>query len=137
MGFPVDVRNKLLDNVFKGVQWDTTGAGVGFGNLNARVSKTALADDGTGYTASTGSVSFNGSTNWTSASGSSASLATGGGTIISTAAAAQGTLAALVIFEGTSGTSTVRAFYNFPVARTHYSGDSFTLGSSRLTFSLN
>lgn len=135
MAFPVGVRNKLLDNVFKGVGWDTPN--ISFGQFNWRVSSTQIAADGTGYTAVSGSSgpSFTGS-NLSAASGGTQVFDIGGGTLLNTAATSKGTLSSIVIFEGNTGQSVVRAYFNFPVARNHVQGDSLAVTNGRISISI-
>jgi hypothetical protein len=136
MPFPTSVNNKLLDNVFKGIEWDTTGAAASFGNMNARASTSSIAADGTGFVgvSNPATANFNGGTVFPSATGSS-SIASNIGTLVPSSGAGRGTVVAIAVFEGT-GTGALRAYYNLPVARTHYSGDSLVIGANKLSFSL-
>lgn len=137
MPFPTTVKNKLLDNVFKGILWDTPGFGASFGNMCIRASTTTINPDGSGFTQiSSPSAPFWAPSSFTSASGGSASL-NFSGAIAPTSGSGRGTIRALAIFESTFATQAyMRAFYNLPVAREHQTGDSLGIANGTVTFSL-
>ena len=126
-------KNKLLDNVFRGVTWDTPN--VLFGNMNVGLSSTVPNPDGSGITPITVTSNSQASSIWNGNNNASGGQATDNGQValISTAAAARGTIRSIIWYEGSAGT-TPRFWFNLPTQRVHYAGDSLTLGYVTLRF---
>lgn len=118
MPFTVNARNKLLDNVFKGVRW--SGAGSPFadiGRLTIHLSSTPINEDGSGFTGvGTQVQTFNNGGAWATPVDGITNLNTS--YTLTTGAL---TAAAVAVRSNTGGP--VIYYYNFPVARVNYAGE--------------
>jgi hypothetical protein len=134
MGIPYTAANALLDNVFKGVMWDTPNTAFGF--TTWAVSSTTVNADGTGGTwVSPGNVTnANGGDFGTVANGS-VPLHTGFN-LVTTGTSTLGTIRVIGFFQnGTLNAANLRFYLTLPVPRTHTVGDSLFIGTDKLTLS--